>query len=288
MMESDNLLRTILGPRIFENFVAEISSFPRIFRGVGKDFVDLLTIEEIDHLVSIAALRPPFISLINGATGVDSSDYPLYLDFSIKCANPSKILTECFKHGTTIIIQHIHVLHPRVRAFVEGLRESLHPMSIQTNCYLTPSNSQGVFPHVDQHHTFLFQLEGKKNWSVWENIDNDPSQPMINSGMDPSISTKVAENSRPILNEWIEPGDFILIPRGFVHTPYTGNSTSMHITFGIMDPGDQTAAELFYRRLSTESNSLNFSKLSLAKEFCNNQELEKKSFFPPLDFVEVI
>jgi hypothetical protein len=287
-MRAQSVLHQLAHPGTVENFVREASLHPRIFSGVGTDLVDLLTVQDVDRLITITGLRPPFIVLVNARTGVTSADYKLYIDGAIRCANPGRILGEQLKHGTTIIVQHIHLLHPGIRALVENLSQDLHPMSIHTNCYLTPSHAQGVSPHIDQHHTLLFQLSGKKRWCIWENIDDDPNQPMINTRSDPDLPKLIVQNSRPLLDQWLEPGDFILIPRGFVHTSYTGNSHSLHITLGITDPGEQTATELIFRRVATEADWAAFGNGRLATAFYDVNRIEEACFTAPLTLVEVI
>jgi hypothetical protein len=268
------------------DFLNNISKAPKILKGWGNSFVQNISLEDVDRLFSISGLRPPFIALINGRTGLRTADYSVYYESACHCGSPSKIYNELIKEGTTIIIQHAHLLLPGVRVIVEYLSRLLHPLSFQTNCYLTPSNAQGVYPHIDQHHTFLLQVSGRKRWRIWRNIDEDPTSPMINVNMPSSYPIEVANSSEPIMDEWIEPGDFLVIPRGFVHTPFTSSSHSLHVTFGILDPGVASTAELLFRRFSNDMKFISLHDFDL--NCIPTSDLDRQKFLRPLEYYNII
>ncbi len=279
------LIEKLAFPETQEDFIKGISLRPRIIKKAGIDYIDIFTLEDFDRIMSITGLRPPFVSLINGRTGLRSTDYFTYHESAIQGSHPSKMALELIRNGTTIIIQHVHLLHPGVRAFAENLCKAVHPFSVQINCYLAPENAQGVIPHIDQHHTLLLQLSGRKRWCVWENIDENPTTPMINTEMEHDRPIRISEQTEPLINDWVETGDFILMPRGFIHTPYTGNTHSLHLTFGIIDPGEHSAADLFFRQITTEEN---IASLYVQENDINIDRIFKENFLNVPQYIKVV
>ena len=270
---------------VIDEFTKCSSHYPKIFKEAGKEFCDILTLEEFDRIITVLGIRPPFVSLVNGKRSISPMDYFFCHELITQCANPSKMFDEFCDQGATIVVQHIHLISPTVRAFAEYLCRQIFPLSVQSNCYLAPDNAQGVQPHIDQHHTLLLQISGRKRWCIWKNIDEDPDQPMINPGMRRELPIEIAANSEPLLDVWVESGDFIFIPRGYIHTPYTGTSHSMHITFSIVDPGELTAAELLYRRFISDRKITSLRDVSIMNEL---DELRHTEFMKPLGFIDLI
>lgn len=280
-----NLIQKLAYPETPEDFLKGISLRPRIIKQAGEEYKEIFSLEDFDRILSVVGLRPPFVSLINGRTGLRSTDYYTYHEGAIQGSHPSKMAREVIQNGTTIIIQHVHLLHPGVRAFAEQLCRLLHPFSVQINCYLAPDNAQGVVPHIDQHHTLLLQLSGRKRWCVWENIDEDATRPMINSEMHADVPISIAEQTKPLINDWVEAGDFILMPRGFIHTPYTGNEHSLHLTFGLIDPGEHSASDLFFRHLVREDNE---ESLRIPNKHQPVKDVIKENFLNIPHFISVL
>src|SRR5919201_1886579 len=97
-------------------------------------FADLLTLDDVDHLVSSAALRLPTFRLIND--------------------------------GATLVLQGLHRFWLPLARFCRELEIELgHPT--QVNAYITPPGSRGLAVHEDPHDVFVLQAFGRKHWDVW-------------------------------------------------------------------------------------------------------------------------
>lgn len=100
---------------------------------------------------------------------------------------------------------------------------------VGANVYLTPKNSQGFAPHYDDIEAFVLQIEGKKQWRVY--------QPTNRKAMLPRESSKnfsQKEIGKPILNVTLEAGDLLYFPRGYIHQASTvKDSHSLHITVSV-------------------------------------------------------
>ncbi|KAJ1368740.1 Bifunctional lysine-specific demethylase and histidyl-hydroxylase NO66 [Parelaphostrongylus tenuis] len=99
---------------------------------------------------------------------------------------------------------------------------------IGANTYLTPPGSAGFAPHWDDIDAFLLQLEGKKYWKVYAPDSINEKLPRESSG---NFTDDDMKNRKLTYEGWIEAGDLLYIPRGFIHQATTSNDVhSLHIT----------------------------------------------------------
>ncbi|KAL2634862.1 hypothetical protein R1flu_006341 [Riccia fluitans] len=97
------------------------------------------------------------------------------------------------------------------------------------NAYLTPAKSQGFSPHFDDIEAFVLQTEGRKRWRCYKPRSLDDVLPKFSS---PDFSQD--EIGEPILDEILEPGDLLYMPRGTIHqAEATSDTHSLHITVSV-------------------------------------------------------
>ncbi|KIH58791.1 cupin family protein [Ancylostoma duodenale] len=101
----------------------------------------------------------------------------------------------------------------RVWYFCEVLQE-MFGCFVGANTYLTPAGSAGFAPHWDEIDAFLLQLEGKKYWKVYAPDSSDDELPLEPSG---NFTDDDMKDRKPTFEGWIEAGDLLYIPRGFIH-----------------------------------------------------------------------
>ncbi|MDT0409867.1 MULTISPECIES: JmjC domain-containing protein [Streptomyces] len=106
------------------------------------------------------------------------------------------------------------------------------------HAFLTPPGGQGLRHHWDQQMALIVQISGTKTWELW--APKFPS-PMRNY----AESTRVWDETWR--HEWeshgpdhtieLEPGQTLLLPRGWVHNPHSRNASedSIHLTFAIRE-----------------------------------------------------
>lgn len=101
-----------------------------------------------------------------------------------------------------------------------------HPVSV--NLYLTPQHSKAVRPHFDDHDVFILQIEGEKDWKVWQPIVELPGEEFGGNQFLP-------EDNLPscFLETRLQAGDLLYLPRGWGHAATTGDRASLHLTFGV-------------------------------------------------------
>ena len=75
---------------------------------------------------------------------------------------------------------------------------------------------------------FVLQCAGRKHWSVHERQIVDP---LPGDGVDPRVREQ--DLGPVVLDEVLEPGDSLYIPRGWPHLASTAGEASTHLTLGV-------------------------------------------------------
>jgi bifunctional lysine-specific demethylase and histidyl-hydroxylase NO66 len=186
----------------------------------GDGFEDLLTFDDVDHMVSSFGLRIPSFRLVKDGTSLPVSSYTRSGRIgSVQVtgfADPARILP-LFANGATIVLQGMHRFWDPVARFGRDLEMDLG-LAIQVNGYVTPPGSQGFAAHEDSHDVFVLQAFGRKHWEVWDK--GEVPEP---SGRPPSPGDSIE----------LEPGDCLYIPEGAAHAARTKGEVSGHLTIGI-------------------------------------------------------
>jgi bifunctional lysine-specific demethylase and histidyl-hydroxylase NO66 len=183
----------------------------------GEDplgFADLLTLDDVDRILSTTSLRTPAFRLVKAGEQISEAAYTRSGTTGSKpvagMADPPRVF-ELFGDGATIVFQGLHRYHEPVTRFCRELEVELgHPC--QANAYVTPAGAQGLELHDDPHDVFVLQAFGRKSWEV---------------------HAAPAEDEREPIRAEIAPGDCIYMPTGTPHSASTQRSVSGHLTVGV-------------------------------------------------------
>lgn len=199
-------------------------------------YASLLSIDEIDRVLTTLNPHHPDVSMVNARRELKSTSYT-YPSGMIDVAR----LYQGFADGATIILSQLHMLVPELGQYCRALEREFSTR-FQTNIYLTPGgNSQGFKAHYDSHDVFVLQVSGRKKWKIF---DTPIELPLRAQDFDP-------ETNLPgdVTMEFdLEPGDMCYIPRGVMHAAESDNELSLHITVGVIA---RTWTDLLLETLST-------------------------------------
>jgi hypothetical protein len=180
-------------------------------------FDDLLSLDDVDLIVSTMGLRLPAFRLVKDGDVLPSSRYTKTTRTGSQEATgviDARATFDEFSSGATIVFQSMHRYWAPLAEFCRGLELALgHP--VQANAYITPPGAQGFGAHEDEHDVFVLQSQGTKQWKVHDHHDLPPSRP-------------------PVIDALLSPGDSLYIPAGFPHSASTQDRASVHITIGIL------------------------------------------------------
>ena len=235
-MERSGLARCVASP---EAFLADtFTRRPDLSR--GRDVADLLTLPDIDRLLTGSGVRRPAVRLVRDGDVIDPKAWTsrartgaMWIDDLV---HPGKVMDH-FADGCTIVLQSLHRWWPAVTTLCRQLELDLGH-AVQANAYLSPAGVAGFDPHHDTHDVFVLQLEGTKDWTVRE--------PVIDAPLARHRSDHDEAARQPVtLEARLEPGDCLYLPRGHIHSARTETGASLHLTIGVL----ATTAHDLLRRL---------------------------------------
>jgi mannose-6-phosphate isomerase-like protein (cupin superfamily) len=194
---------------------------PLLHRSDGG-FEDLLTLGDVDRLLSTTSLRTPLFRLVKDGDTLPVERYTKRgRTGSVTMtgiADPARIF-RLFTEGATIVLQSMHRYWPPVALLCRDLETVLGHVT-QTNAYITPPGARGLAVHQDSHDVFVLQAFGTKHWEVFEPGGTGP--------------TASAGDQPPEMSVELLPGDCLYLPKGTPHAARAQEAASGHLTVGIL------------------------------------------------------
>jgi ribosomal protein L16 Arg81 hydroxylase len=138
-----------------------------------------------------------------------------------------KDVTDQLRRGATLSFDAIDELHEPLRRLAERF-EALFRGGTKINIYAGWRALHGLDLHRDNQEIFILQLDGRKRWLLYGfSID----------GIDHSRLSTVSEPPPgAALDQILEPGDLLYIPRGCYHVALPMNEPTLHLTLGVKNP----------------------------------------------------
>ncbi|MRK01730.1 cupin [Aeromicrobium sp. S22] len=193
-----------------QTFVSKVwASQTHLHRADPDDLTALLSLDDVDTLLTSSAIRTPSIRMAQDGTVLAESSYTRGATLAGKpltgLVDPRKALA-LFEGGATIVLQGLHRYWEPITLLVAELELELgHPC--QANAYLTPPGAQGFAVHSDSHDVFVFQTAGSKQWEIH---GPDGAEELL-----------------------LEPGMSVYLPTGTPHAARAQDTVSLHVTIGI-------------------------------------------------------
>lgn len=192
-----------------------------VHRAQGDYYRDLLSLEDIDEVMTHRVLQAGELQLVKTGKGIEAKEFITEGDL----IDPVRA-TRHFSEGATIVLPRLHHRLPRLAAFCRAL-ETVFSCELQTNIYFTPDNAQGFKTHYDSHDVLVLQCHGTKTWRIYE---SPLELPLRSQAFDPATFER-----GEIIDEFtLQPGDFAYVPRGVVHDAIATDEISLHITTGLL------------------------------------------------------
>lgn len=233
----DDPLGYLIGPDRVGDFFARVYERDALIvsHGAPQRFRGLLSIDDVDAIVSGTDLREGQLDLANAARRPERKDYVDAAGYVDRGA-----VADFYRGGSTIILQQAHQIEPRLGRLCRGL-EYVFCAHMQTNLYLTPANAQGFPTHYDNHDVFVLQIEGEKAWRLYDKPVDTPYR---------GETFKLDQHKPGTLKQEfvLKAGDCAYVPRGLMHDASTsGSGPSLHITAGLIT---RTWADLMLEAVS--------------------------------------
>jgi len=191
-----------------------------ICRSKPEQYADLLSLTDVENLLSTHQLAFPEIQLTQSGKAISVRDYA---DADNRIV-PHRFVQQHLD-GATIVISQANRLFPGLANLCRHVHNGLQ-MHCQTNVYLSPAGNQGFNAHYDTHDVFILQVSGAKSFNFYGSAID---LPFVHEPYDPAL------NKSKEIRETIDlvPGDSLYIPRGVVHDAVAQDGASLHITLGV-------------------------------------------------------
>lgn len=223
-MQQDNLdFEWSIAPLTREAFFGEAFETKHVVvhRNDPDYYQRLLTIDDIDRVVTTMGLSVPEVQVVRADAELTPQDFAYESGFI-----DAVRVNQLFADGGTIILSNLQERLPQLARFCRAL-ENVFSARIQTNIYLTPAHSQGFRAHYDNHDVLVLQVEGTKEWRIY---DHPVELPLGTQAFDPH-DVPIGELTETFV---LQPGDMCYVPRGLTHDAVATDQTSLHITTGLM------------------------------------------------------
>lgn len=140
---------------------------------------------------------------------------------------PPSVYAALVADGHTLVLNGIQNNHPPIYGVCADLSWKYN-INVGANMYASwkPDSPFGI--HWDEHDVIAVQLEGMKNWDLFEQKEDLITQLGSDKG--------IAPEGEPSWSGTLTKGDVLFVPRGLWHRAGTGNEPSLHLTIGLKHP----------------------------------------------------
>ena len=142
-------------------------------------------------------------------------------------------LYAAFNSGATIRLEAVQESWTPVAALAASIEEALS-VEAGVNMYMTPANSQGFQLHYDPHDVLVLQVDGAKDWYLYEPPLDLPVDTQAFHAARNAKDVRINEEDCTFLKQVrLEKGDVLYLPRGFPHKAVAASQASLHLTIAL-------------------------------------------------------
>jgi ribosomal protein L16 Arg81 hydroxylase len=184
---------------------------------------DILSIRELDQLLQLEVIRPPYIKANLNGEGVPEMGYTENVVIQGATVTdvviPEKVYS-LYRAGATLTWCSLNQVTPTLRSFTRIISDK---MAVRTDsvAFLTPAGKKGYLPHHDPVDLFIVQLEGTKAWKLW-----NPGPDRLGTA---EGYTEEALGE-PAIETVLGPGDILYLPYGTPHAAAALDEASLHLS----------------------------------------------------------
>jgi ribosomal protein L16 Arg81 hydroxylase len=226
-------LELLLGPSLVEQLMSTWPKRPVMspLPHAGRELSRLITADTVNEILDHGCFPAADINIVKN----DAVRHPRL--FTTADRLDAAKLQRWRDRGYTVQMRHLERWLPPMATMIRSIqRQTACPSYV--SAFVTPAGHQGLGHHWDQYLSIVVQLAGTKTWDLWEPMISDPTrdyQTTVQLWQDTWV-TQWAENG-PDLSFDLTKGHVLILPRGWIHNPYTKNADepSIHLTFVIKE-----------------------------------------------------
>ncbi|MEM1252313.1 MAG: cupin domain-containing protein [Cyanobacteria bacterium P01_H01_bin.21] len=228
MMQST--LTSLLRPYSLEKFLSENwTQQGTVIPGENSDkFQHLFSWQHLNHLLNFHQLEPRFV--LHGRV--------------LPTCEPKHWIKQC-QTGASLALSHVDNRIPELADLVWAIQQELGHSAVHANVYCSWPFQQGFNKHFDSHEVFVMQIEGQKEWFVFEDTHKYPFREENSDAYTPP-------SGKPYIHYVLNPGDLLYIPRGHWHYAIARENPSLHVTLGVRCFTGRDALTWLFKKLQAK------------------------------------
>ena len=193
----------LLKPNTFQDFVQNYWEHKSLVveRDDRNYYRSLLSIENIDHILDNGRPSGSSLKVVKNQESLS----PVKYENSDGSLNINQLYVS-YAEGYTIVLNEVERFWQPIKILCQNLEGTFSHKTV-ANLYLTPKNQKALMPHYDTHDVYVIQIQGKKNWKLY---DANYRTPILNS-FQPIFQR---EQLKGVKEFTVNAGDMLYIPRG--------------------------------------------------------------------------
>lgn len=216
-------LSALLSPVSLDEFLSRYwTKEPLFCRGPADRFATLLSWTVLNELLAHHWREPHRFRLACQGRDLDPATYSDVATSNARLR--ARDVTDQLRRGATLSFDGIDELHEPLTRLSESF-ETFFRSDTQINLYAAWRALHGLDLHRDDQEVFILQLEGRKRWVLY------------GSSVDGVNRTDLSSTAAPLagasLDQVLQAGDLLYIPRGCYHVAVPMNEPALHLTVGL-------------------------------------------------------
>jgi ribosomal protein L16 Arg81 hydroxylase len=219
-------LSALLAPVSVDEFLSRYWLKQHLFcRGPADRFAGLLSWTTLNELLEHHWREPFRFRLACQGRDLEPASYADLDGLTPRIR--ARDVTEHLRRGATLSFDAIDELHEPLTRLAESF-EAFFRGGTKINIYAGWRALHGLDLHRDNQEIFILQLDGPKRWLLYGlSVD----------GVDPSeLRSHSVPPAGAVLDQILQPGDLLYIPRGCYHVAVPMNEPALHLTLGVKNP----------------------------------------------------
>lgn len=231
-------LAALLAPVTPERFFAEhYDRQPLHVRGDPAKFAQVLSWRQINRLLDMTHVwSGTSLKLVMDSQAVPPEQFctrAMGRDGAQLLQPDARLVQEWIGRGASVVMNDVDSLTPGL-ASVSNALEAAGLGKAQANVYISWQSHKAFRTHYDTHDVWAVQVEGEKDWNIWEGRAEWPIPHPVFKGQPQAHHDQARGKLREVVK--MRPGDLLYLPRGWYHDALAEAPASVHVAYGVHAP----------------------------------------------------
>jgi hypothetical protein len=248
-------LAALLAPLTPERFFADhFDKAPLHVRGTPEKFAQVLSWRQVNRLLDMTHIwTGTSLKLVMDSQAIPPEQFCTRTtgrDGGQVLQPDAKLVQGWIAKGASIVMNDVDSLTPGL-ASVSNALESAGLGKAQANVYISWQSHKAFRTHYDTHDVWAVQVEGEKDWNIWEGRAEWPIPHPAFKGQPQAHHDQARGKLRGVVK--MKPGDLLYLPRGWYHDALAEAPASVHVAYGVHAPLGMDLMNILLERVLYEA-----------------------------------